>query len=578
MAFVCIEIGTHDNPCRVKVIGPTLGAIAAVLTAVVCWPIPAKSPLKPVLSQFIGAIMWFIDRPYARRMFAKPIVRVSTMLRRSLLRTWLSIVLLWQASHFCLGSIVDKERIIGVDLGMTFDGISHVGVVHDGRVEIFVHVAHSTVFPDRHSIDSATPQLLTPSDAAIVLQTVKRLADTHLGCSTTSAVVTIPAALGVTWPTVVAMDEAMDEVIPVEISQKSAWRRAVRDAASAAGFVRVETRLRSQAAAVAYGIDVAAMQHCKRNVLVLDLTSNAVEATVFTTVEGRGRLVFARRLQRPGNTSSSDTCTLHAEAPTTHRDDTSLVHQLDVQATTEAFLTPAGRSSRSMLARVMHHITAALADAGLTRQNVDEVVLVGSSEGNSTDVAGEVRAIFRGTKARVRGGEIGVEIISRGAAIEANRIPQDDFLKVADFFFYHSTPNVTLGVATSDGRAAAIFPRESDGGQRGGGGEGPWDGQDEKISLTVTARNMAVGSRATMQINTHTLPTWDLEFEFDALLERQRASCSDPGEWEWEWDGALDPANQGEGDGVGHGGQLEVKSDLEEWGFLTFPRLQRVWL
>ncbi|KAF5869675.1 uncharacterized protein Bfra_010872 [Botrytis fragariae] len=36
--FVCIQCGTDQNPCHVKIVGPTLGFGVGVLSALVCWP------------------------------------------------------------------------------------------------------------------------------------------------------------------------------------------------------------------------------------------------------------------------------------------------------------------------------------------------------------------------------------------------------------------------------------------------------------------------------------------------------------------------------------------------------------
>ncbi|APA12359.1 hypothetical protein MFRU_016g01170 [Monilinia fructicola] len=36
--WVCIQCGTDQNPCHVKVVGPTLGFGIGVLSALVCWP------------------------------------------------------------------------------------------------------------------------------------------------------------------------------------------------------------------------------------------------------------------------------------------------------------------------------------------------------------------------------------------------------------------------------------------------------------------------------------------------------------------------------------------------------------
>ncbi|KAE8789130.1 hypothetical protein D1007_36820 [Hordeum vulgare] len=43
MAFVpiCVQCGTRSNPCRCKVVGPTLGFVALVVAGVVEWPLGA---------------------------------------------------------------------------------------------------------------------------------------------------------------------------------------------------------------------------------------------------------------------------------------------------------------------------------------------------------------------------------------------------------------------------------------------------------------------------------------------------------------------------------------------------------
>ncbi|XP_044948441.1 uncharacterized protein LOC123397997 [Hordeum vulgare subsp. vulgare] len=37
----CVQCGTRSNPCRCKVVGPTLGFLAFVVTGVVEWPLGA---------------------------------------------------------------------------------------------------------------------------------------------------------------------------------------------------------------------------------------------------------------------------------------------------------------------------------------------------------------------------------------------------------------------------------------------------------------------------------------------------------------------------------------------------------
>ncbi|PNW85747.1 hypothetical protein CHLRE_03g207152v5 [Chlamydomonas reinhardtii] len=55
--FVCVECGSN-NPCRCKVLGPTLGLIGALLTAIVAYP--------------LGALCCCVSRSTSDRMFAAP--------------------------------------------------------------------------------------------------------------------------------------------------------------------------------------------------------------------------------------------------------------------------------------------------------------------------------------------------------------------------------------------------------------------------------------------------------------------------------------------------------------------------
>ncbi|EFJ27342.1 hypothetical protein SELMODRAFT_147726 [Selaginella moellendorffii] len=54
----CVQCGTRQNPCHVKVIGPTLGFVAFAIAAAVEWP--------------VGAIMYPFRRIKGRRMIGHP--------------------------------------------------------------------------------------------------------------------------------------------------------------------------------------------------------------------------------------------------------------------------------------------------------------------------------------------------------------------------------------------------------------------------------------------------------------------------------------------------------------------------
>ncbi|XP_008457074.2 uncharacterized protein LOC103496842 [Cucumis melo] len=55
---ICIECGTHSNPCRCKVVGPTLGFLAFAVAAVVEWP--------------VGALVFCFRHHNGRRIMAHP--------------------------------------------------------------------------------------------------------------------------------------------------------------------------------------------------------------------------------------------------------------------------------------------------------------------------------------------------------------------------------------------------------------------------------------------------------------------------------------------------------------------------
>jgi len=60
MAFVpvCVQCGTRSNPCRCKVVGPTLGFVAFVVAGVIEWP--------------LGAAVYLFRHRKGRRIMAHP--------------------------------------------------------------------------------------------------------------------------------------------------------------------------------------------------------------------------------------------------------------------------------------------------------------------------------------------------------------------------------------------------------------------------------------------------------------------------------------------------------------------------
>ncbi|KAJ4848314.1 hypothetical protein Tsubulata_003702 [Turnera subulata] len=59
---ICVQCGTTSNPCRCKVVGPTLGFVAFVAAGVVEWP--------------LGALVYLFKRRKGRRIMAHPAIVV----------------------------------------------------------------------------------------------------------------------------------------------------------------------------------------------------------------------------------------------------------------------------------------------------------------------------------------------------------------------------------------------------------------------------------------------------------------------------------------------------------------------
>jgi hypothetical protein len=57
--FVCVELGSRDNPCRCKVIGPTLGAVVGAVSALLFWP--------------VGAVTYCVSRTKGRVLLGQPV-------------------------------------------------------------------------------------------------------------------------------------------------------------------------------------------------------------------------------------------------------------------------------------------------------------------------------------------------------------------------------------------------------------------------------------------------------------------------------------------------------------------------
>ncbi|KEH34683.1 hypothetical protein MtrunA17_Chr3g0111491 [Medicago truncatula] len=67
---ICVQCGTRSNPCRCKVVGPTLGFVAFVAAAVVEWP--------------VGALVYIFKHKKGRRIMGHPATVVYPKVNRAI--------------------------------------------------------------------------------------------------------------------------------------------------------------------------------------------------------------------------------------------------------------------------------------------------------------------------------------------------------------------------------------------------------------------------------------------------------------------------------------------------------------
>ena len=81
MIPICVQCGTGGNPCRCKVVGPTLGLVAFLAAGVVEWP--------------VGALVYIFKHAKGRRIMGHPATHVYPKVSRSI-PIWFWISLLYE--------------------------------------------------------------------------------------------------------------------------------------------------------------------------------------------------------------------------------------------------------------------------------------------------------------------------------------------------------------------------------------------------------------------------------------------------------------------------------------------------
>uniref|UniRef100_M8BC58 Luminal-binding protein 5 n=1 Tax=Aegilops tauschii TaxID=37682 RepID=M8BC58_AEGTA len=229
-------------------------------------------------------------------------------------------------------------------------------------------------------------------------------------------------------------DKVRDAVITIPAYFNDAQRQATKDA----GLNVVRLINEPTAAAIAYGLDKVA-DGKERNVLVFDLGGGTFDVSVLA-LDG-GVFELRRECERAKRALS-----------------TQLQVRVEVESLADGFdlSEPLTRArfeelNADLFRKVMAHVKKAMADAGLAKGDVDEVVLVG---GSTRIPRGQqlLRDYFGGKEPHK--GVNPDEAVAYGAAVQGGIVRGD----AREVVVLDVTP-LTLGIETAGGVMASVIPR-----------------------------------------------------------------------------------------------------------------------
>ncbi|WVZ67877.1 hypothetical protein U9M48_016895 [Paspalum notatum var. saurae] len=298
--------------------------------------------------------------------------------------------------------------------------------------------------------------------SAMVLAKMKETAEAYLGHKVTHAVVTVPAYFN------------------------DAQRRATKDAGVIAGLKVIRALNEPTAAAIAYGIDEKGDE---KNVLVFDLGGGTFDVSVLTIDNGVFEVLatngdthlggedFDQRVmdyfiklikRRHGRDISGDARALGKLRRECERAKRALSNQHQVRVEVEALFDGLDFSEQLTRARfeelnadlfqkTMVPVKKAMADAGLSKADIDEIVLVGGST-RIPKVQQLLKDYFNGKEPNR--GVNPDEAVAYGAAVQASILGGHVDENHKDVTVLDVVP-ITLGLETVGGVMTKLVPRNT---------------------------------------------------------------------------------------------------------------------
>lgn len=358
-----------------------------------------------------------------------------------------------QSSQNPTNTIFDAKRLIGKKFTdpRVQENMKHFPFTLSGDEQgmTLIHANGDTFLPEQIS--------------AMVLEKMKSIAEDFLGETVTNAVITVPAYFN------------------------DSQRTATRDAGTIAGLNVLRIINEPTAAAIAYGLDSVGDSETEKNVLIFDMGGGTLDVTVLTIDDGifeclatsgdthlggedfDTRLVdhFVREFKRKHKKDVSDNArcmrrlrTACERAKRTLSSSQNATIELDAFYDGIDFYTSITRARfvelcRDVFDRSFESVDIAMKDSGLSKSQIDSVVLVGGST-RIPYIQDKLSEYFGGKKLDKSINPD--EAVAHGAAVQAFILNGGSTEKTKRLLLLDVTP-LSLGLETAGGVMSNIVPR-----------------------------------------------------------------------------------------------------------------------